>query len=99
MVLGPARTIPEQIEAILDAQDVPASRVFAMEDIFANEHYRFRNMLMDVPDEDFGSVRLSGMCMPRMLEPKRLKDFHFTVEDGAGGSWPVFSGGMSAALA
>lgn len=37
--------------------------------------------------------------MLRMLEEKRLKDLHFTVEDGANGSWPVFSWGMSAALA
>lgn len=29
--------------------------------------------------------------MLRMLEAKRLKDLHFTVEDGAHGSWPVFS--------
>jgi hypothetical protein len=37
--------------------------------------------------------------MLRMLEAKRLKDLHFTVEDGANDSWPVFSWGMSAALA
>lgn len=36
--------------------------------------------------------------MLRMLETKRLKDLHFTVEDAANGSWPVFSWGMSAAL-
>jgi hypothetical protein len=35
--------------------------------------------------------------MVRMLEAKRLKDLHFTVEDGANGSWPVFSCGISAA--
>ncbi len=35
----------------------------------------------------------------RMLEAKRLKDLHFTVEDGTDGSWPVFSWGISAALA
>jgi hypothetical protein len=29
--------------------------------------------------------------MHRMLEAKRLKDLHFTVEDGADGSWPVHS--------
>jgi hypothetical protein len=29
-----------------------------------------------------------------MLQAKRLKDLHFTVEDGANGSWPVFSWGM-----
>ncbi|MGV7219333.1 hypothetical protein [Bradyrhizobium sp. UFLA05-112] len=36
--------------------------------------------------------------MLRMLETKRLKDLHFTVEDAANGSWPVFSCGMSAAV-
>jgi hypothetical protein len=33
-----------------------------------------------------------------MLEAKLLKNFHFTVEDDADGSWPVFSWGMSATL-
>jgi hypothetical protein len=33
-----------------------------------------------------------------MLEAKRLKHFHFTVEEGADGSWPVHSWGMTAAL-
>lgn len=37
--------------------------------------------------------------MLKMFEVKRLKDLHFTVEDGANGSWPVFSWGISAALA
>jgi hypothetical protein len=27
-----------------------------------------------------------------MLETKRPKDLHFTVEDGTDGSWPVFNG-------
>lgn len=35
----------------------------------------------------------------RMLEAKRLKDLHFTLEDGDKGSWPIFSWSMSAALA
>jgi hypothetical protein len=37
--------------------------------------------------------------MLRMLEAKRLKDFHFTVEDKADGSWPVHSWGMTSTLA
>jgi hypothetical protein len=37
--------------------------------------------------------------MLRMLESKRLKDFHFTVEKGANGSWPIHSWGMTARLA
>lgn len=37
--------------------------------------------------------------MLRMLEVQRLKNLRFTVEDGSEGSWPIFSWGMSAALA
>lgn len=33
--------------------------------------------------------------MLRMLETGRLKDFHFTLEDEADSSWPVYSWGMS----
>jgi hypothetical protein len=37
--------------------------------------------------------------MLRMLDSKRLKEFHFTVEDGSDGSWPIHSWGMTAMLA
>ncbi|EGE59913.1 hypothetical protein RHECNPAF_1780014 [Rhizobium etli CNPAF512] len=37
--------------------------------------------------------------MLRMLEAKRLKNFHFTVEQGTGDSWPIRSWGMAATLA
>lgn len=37
--------------------------------------------------------------MLRMLEAKRLREFHFTVEEGADGSWPLHSWGMGATLA
>jgi hypothetical protein len=37
--------------------------------------------------------------MLRMLEAKRLKDFHFTIEEARDGSWPVRSWGMSTTLA
>lgn len=31
----------------------------------------------------------------RMIEAKRLKKFHFTVEDGQDGKWPIRSWGMA----
>jgi hypothetical protein len=37
--------------------------------------------------------------MLRMLELKRLKEFHFTVEKGSDGSWPIHSWGMTAIFA
>jgi hypothetical protein len=36
--------------------------------------------------------------MLRMLELKRLKEFHFTVEEGSDGSWPLHSWGMTAMM-
>ena len=33
-----------------------------------------------------------------MLGAKRLKDFHFTLENGADGAWPIYSWSMSATL-
>ncbi|MBR0859180.1 CaiB/BaiF CoA transferase family protein [Bradyrhizobium liaoningense] len=63
----------DQIEAILDTEDVPASRVFTMEDIFANEHYRFRKMILDVPDEDLGSVKLPGIVPKLSRTPGQVR--------------------------
>ena len=34
--------------------------------------------------------------MLRMLDERRLKEFHFTLEDKAGDSWPIHSWGMAA---
>jgi hypothetical protein len=44
-------------------------------------------------------TRVQFSDMLRMLESKRLKEFHFTVEDGSDGSWPIHSWGMTAMLA
>lgn len=33
--------------------------------------------------------------MFRLVDVGRLRDFHFTVEEGADGSWPIYSWGMS----
>ena len=47
----------EELEAILHEAEVPASRIFSIADIFANPHYQARDMLIDVPDEELGSVK------------------------------------------
>ncbi|WP_454917743.1 CaiB/BaiF CoA transferase family protein [Xanthobacter sediminis] len=56
-----------EIERILDAAGVPASRIFTMEDIFQDPHYREREMLLEVPDDDLESVMLAGV-VPKLLE-------------------------------
>ena len=51
----------EEIERVLEAAGVPASRIFTMADIFQNPHFHARNLLLDVPDDDLGTVKLAGV--------------------------------------
>lgn len=60
--------------------------------LFTAEHLPSLHLSLVVTRGQFSDVL-------RMLEAKRLKDLHFTIEDGVNDSWPVFSWGMSATLA
>lgn len=55
------------VEERLIANGVPASRVFTMEDIFADEHYRARDMLPSIPHPTLGSVMMAGIA-PKLSE-------------------------------
>jgi len=56
-----------ELEQKLDAAEVPASRIFSMADIFANPHYRARETLVPVPDEDVGPITMAAP-VPRLSE-------------------------------
>jgi crotonobetainyl-CoA:carnitine CoA-transferase CaiB-like acyl-CoA transferase len=56
-----------EVEQKLVANGVPASRVFTIEDIFADEHYRARDMLPSVPHPALGSVTMAGVA-PKLSE-------------------------------
>jgi crotonobetainyl-CoA:carnitine CoA-transferase CaiB-like acyl-CoA transferase len=51
----------EEVERILEAASVPASRIFTMADIFRDPHFSARDMLLEVPDDDLGTVTLAGI--------------------------------------
>ncbi|MCK1624659.1 hypothetical protein IVA98_16085 [Bradyrhizobium sp. 160] len=59
--------------------------------LFKAEHLPSLHLSLEVTRGQFSDVLA-------MLEAKRLKQFHFTVEEAIGGSWPVFSWGMATAL-
>lgn len=54
-----------ELEQILHAASVPATRIYTMQDIFADPHFKAREMLVDVPDEQLGHVTMAGV-VPRM---------------------------------
>jgi crotonobetainyl-CoA:carnitine CoA-transferase CaiB-like acyl-CoA transferase len=63
----------DELEAILEAGDVPASRIFTMADIFKDPHYKARSMLVPTPDDDLGMVTLAGVVPKLSATPGRLR--------------------------
>ena len=63
----------EELEKKLLQGDVPASRIFTMADIFKDAHYKAREMLVPVPDDDLGSVTLAGVVPKLSATPGRLR--------------------------
>ena len=59
-----ARSLTE-VERLLDDAAVPASRIFNMQDIFENEHYRAREMLVEPEDRVLGPVAMANV-VPRL---------------------------------
>lgn len=62
-----------ELEVRLEKADVPASRIFSMKDIFEHEIYRARDMLVDAPDDDLGTVKLAGVVPKLSGTPGRIR--------------------------
>ena len=62
----------EEIDGILQNAGVPASRIYTMADVFADPHYAARDMLIDVPDDDLGTVRLANAVPKLSATPGRI---------------------------
>ncbi len=60
------------IETTLVAAGVPASRVFTMADIFADPHYRARDMLLSVPHPTLGAVAQAGIAPKLSASPGQV---------------------------
>lgn len=50
-----------QLEAALARAEVPATRIFTMADIFRDAHFKARDMLVDLPHDELGSVTVAGV--------------------------------------
>lgn len=55
------------VQQALDRHDVPAAKIYKMKDIFNDGYFKSRDMLIDVPDDDLGSVTLAGV-IPKLSE-------------------------------
>ncbi len=61
------------LEAILAAANVPATRIFTIADIFADPHFRAREMLVDVPDDQLGHVTMAAVVPKLSATPGGLR--------------------------
>jgi len=57
----------ENLEQTLERFEVPASRIFNLQDIFKNDHYRARQMIVERDDPVFGPVAMANV-VPKMSE-------------------------------
>jgi crotonobetainyl-CoA:carnitine CoA-transferase CaiB-like acyl-CoA transferase len=56
-----------ELEKVLNAAAVPATRIFTMADIFRDPQYQAREMLAQAPDDDLGTVAMAAP-VPRLSE-------------------------------
>jgi crotonobetainyl-CoA:carnitine CoA-transferase CaiB-like acyl-CoA transferase len=61
------------LQQALDGADVPASRVYTMADIFQDAHFKARDMLVRVPDDDLGDVTLAGVVPKLSRTPGSIR--------------------------
>jgi crotonobetainyl-CoA:carnitine CoA-transferase CaiB-like acyl-CoA transferase len=66
-----ARSFDDAAQALL-RHDVPHSPIMSIADIFADPHYRERGMIVDVPDEDLGTLPQPGVVPRLSLTPGRI---------------------------
>jgi crotonobetainyl-CoA:carnitine CoA-transferase CaiB-like acyl-CoA transferase len=66
-----ARPFDKAIEALL-AHDIPHSPIMSMADIFADPHYRAREMIVDVPAEGVGALPQPGVVPRLSRTPGRI---------------------------
>jgi crotonobetainyl-CoA:carnitine CoA-transferase CaiB-like acyl-CoA transferase len=60
------------IQALLDAAEVPAMRIQTMADVFADPHYAARGMLPRIASDELGTVTVAGPVPRLSRTPARL---------------------------
>ena len=63
----------KDLEKKLDEAAVPAARIYTMVDVFEDPHYAARDMIVDVPDDDLGSVKLANVVPRLSATPGKIR--------------------------
>lgn len=63
----------DEVLAILNEAAIPSAPIYTVEDIFKDEHFRAREMLVRMPDEVFGTVALAGIVPKLSATPGEIR--------------------------
>ncbi len=67
-----ARSLKDVVQA-LNSGGVPSAPIYTIADIFEDEHFKSRDMLLELPDETLGSVVLPGVVPKLSATPGRVR--------------------------
>jgi crotonobetainyl-CoA:carnitine CoA-transferase CaiB-like acyl-CoA transferase len=68
-----AQYLAVEIETRLIAAEVPVSKVFTIEDIFHDPHFKQREMLVQVPHPEFGELTMMGVVPKLSDTPGKIR--------------------------
>lgn len=63
----------DEVRSRCDECSVPISAIYSMKDIFEDPQYQFRNDILDVPCEEFGSIKMPGIFPVLSETPGQVK--------------------------
>ena len=63
----------EEVKARCDEAGVPISPIYSMQDIFNDPHYAARNDILEVPCEEFGTIKMPGVFPVLTETPGEVK--------------------------
>ena len=63
----------DEVKARCDKSGVPVSAIYSMQDIFQDPQYAARNDILDVPCEEFGSIKMPGVFPVLTGTPGQVK--------------------------
>ena len=67
------RTVQEIEDLLVNVAEVPAARIYTVADIFRDAHYRARNMIAEVAEQDLGTVKLANVVPKLSGSPGEIR--------------------------
>lgn len=67
------RTVEEIERILVDQAEVPAARVYTVADIFRDAHFKAREMIKEIAEQDIGNVKLANVVPKLSANPGAIR--------------------------